>query len=253
VKKKNLKVFCPDKFSQKEIEIIKKINPDVILVVAYGLILPKEILKIPSCGAVNVHASLLPKWRGAAPIHRSIINGDKKTGITIMKMTEGLDRGPIYLQSEIKIGENENYGEIFNNLVDVGKKSLDMYFSAHQPYFPLEQKEDLATYAKKIEKDEIKINFQDDAYKAHKKICAFSPKPGAWFDLDSSKYKIFDSQVVKEKDLTNINKNKDLILKFKKDYLLVKKIQKEGKKIMSVEEFGRGYSNELEEIIKKFE
>ena len=108
--------------------------------------------------------------------------------------------------------------------------------------------------AKKIkEKDEIKINFQDDAYKAHKKICAFSPKPGAWFDLNSSKYKIFDSQVVKEKDLTNINKNKDLILKFKKDYLLVKKIQKEGKKIMSVEEFGRGYSNELEEIIKKFE
>ena len=79
-------------------------KPDVILVVAYGLILPNEVLRIPTCGAVNVHASILPKWRGAAPIHRCIMNGDEKTGISIMKIEEGLDEGPTYLQSEIKIG-----------------------------------------------------------------------------------------------------------------------------------------------------
>ena len=93
---KKLEVFCPTKFLDSDIKILKKIKPDVILVVAYGLVLPEEVLMIPSCGAVNVHASLLPQWRGAAPIHRSIMNGDKVTGISIMKMEKGLDEGPTY-------------------------------------------------------------------------------------------------------------------------------------------------------------
>ena len=251
-KEKNLDIFCPTNFSSSEIETIKKINPDVILVVAYGLILPSEILRIPSCGAVNVHASILPKWRGAAPIHRSIMNGDEKTGISIMKIEDGLDEGPIYLQSEIEIGLNDNFEDVYANLVDVGKATLDLYFSGHQTYLPTQQNPKLATYAKKINKNEMQIYFEDTALRTHKKICAFSPKPGAWFIFGSVKYKIFDTEIILSDKIKNFDKSKNLILSFKKDYLMVKKIQKEGKNIMSVEEFGRGYSKELENIKKNF-
>jgi methionyl-tRNA formyltransferase len=251
-KENKINVFCPIKFSTKDINNIKKINPDVILVVAYGIILPKEVLIIPSCGAVNVHASLLPKWRGAAPIQRAIMNGDKLTGISIMKMEEKLDEGPTYLQSEIQINENDTYEKIYNNLIDVGKETLDFYFSRHQPYLPVNQDSKFATYAKKITKKEMQINFNETAFMVHKKICALSPKPGAWFDLDSNKYKIFDTKIIKKENLKNYNKESNLILSFKKDYLVVEKIQKEGKKIMSVKDFGRGYSKELEKIKKKF-
>jgi len=251
-KKNKINVFCPTKFSTKDIDNIKKINPDVILVVAYGIILPKEVLRIPRCGAVNIHASLLPKWRGAAPIQRAIMNGDKLTGISIMKMEEKLDEGPTYLQSEIQINENDTYEQIYNNLINVGKKTLDFYFSRPKPYLPINQNDKFATYAKKITKKEMQINFNETAFLVHKKICALSPKPGAWLVLDSFKYKIFDTQIIKNKNLKKYNKEKNLILSFKKDYLLAKKIQKEGKKIMTVEDFGRGYFKELEKIKKKF-
>ena len=251
-KEKNLKVFCPTNFSLSEIDNIKKIKPDVILVVAYGLILPNEVLRIPTCGAVNVHASILPKWRGAAPIHRCIMNGDEKTGISIMKIEEGLDEGPTYLQSEIKIGLNDTFEDVYNNLIDVGKATLDIYFSTHQPYLPTPQDPKLASYAKKITKEEMQIDFKDTAFKAHKKVCALSPKPGAWFILGSDKYKVFDTEFVPFDKFEKIDKSKNLILSFKKDFLLVKKIQKEGKNIISISEFERGYSSELQNIKKKF-
>ena len=251
-KEKKLKFFCPTKFSMSDIENIKKINPDVIVVVAYGLILPKEILMVPSCGSVNVHASLLPRWRGAAPIQRSIMNGDTKTGISIMKMDPRLDSGPTYLQSEIKIGLNDNYEKIYNNLVDVGKASLDVFFSGHQTYAPIPQDHNLATYAHKISKAEMQIDFKDTAFKAHKKICAFSPKPGAWFQLNSYKYKIFDTEFITENNIKNIDKSKKLIFPFKKDYLVINRIQKEGRNIMDIENFERGYSKEFENIKNKF-
>ncbi len=251
-KKNKINVFCPTKFSTEDILNIKKINPDVILVVAYGVILPKEVLKIPCCGAVNVHASLLPKWRGAAPIQRAIMNGDKLTGISIMKMVEKLDEGPTYLQSEIQINENDTYDKIYNNLIDVGKETLDYYFSGHQPYLPVDQNDELASYANKITKKDMQINFDETAFTAHKKICAFSPKPGAWFILDSCKYKIYETKFIKNENFKKYDKSENLILSFKKDYLLIKKIQKEGKNIMSIEDFGRGYSKELKEIKEKF-
>ena len=254
-KEKNLNIHHPENFSKSEIDKLKKINPDVIVVVSYGLILPKEVLDIPCCGSVNVHASLLPKWRGAAPIHRSIINGDTKTGISIMKIVEGLDEGPTYLQTEIRISQNDTYEDIYNNLIDIGKQTLDIYFSGKEPYthiLPIPQDHKLATYAKKISKSEIEINFQDNAFTAHKKICAFSPKPGAWFSLDSKKYKIFETEFIAEDKLKDFKNSKKLILSFKKDYLLVKKIQKEGKNIISVEDFERGNLNELKNIKKNF-
>jgi len=249
---KNLKIFCPESFSSLDVENIKKINPDVIVVVAYGLILPKEILSIPGCGSVNVHASLLPKWRGAAPIHRSIMNGDTSTGISIMRIEEGLDEGPTYMQSEIGIEQNDTYEEVYNNLIDVGKQTLDIFFSGHSAYSPISQNHKLATYAKKIKKDEMKIDFNNTAFFNHKKVCAFSPKPGAWFECNSQKYKIFGTEIITENNLKNFLKTKKLILPFKKDYLLVKRIQKEARDVMTVENFERGYPDEIKNIKKNF-
>ena len=253
-KDKNLNVFFPSKFTKSEIDNIKRIKPDVILVVAYGLILPEEVLMIPSCGSVNVHASLLPKWRGAAPIHRAIINGDEKTGISIMRMEKGLDEGPTYLQTAIPIGENDTYGDIYNTLVEAGKKTLNDYFfpSSHSVHYPSRQNPEGATYANKIKKSEIKINFNDTAYKAHKKICAFSPKPGAWFEVESIKYKIFDTKVLLNNDTKKFLDSEKLILPFKENFLLVNKIQKEGKNLMKIEDFRRGYSKDFEKIKKSF-
>lgn len=251
-KEKNIDVFCPTKFSESDVSNIKKIKPDVILVIAYGLVLPEAVLMVPSCGSVNVHASLLPKWRGAAPIHRSIMNGDTMTGISIMKMEKGLDEGPTYLQTQVPIRENDTYGDVIEKLLEAGKQTLDVYFSGHQPFWPTQQDPRFATYASKVEKNEMEIDFNGTAFNAHKKVCAFSPKPGAWFSLDNNKYKIFNTEFISEGKIKNFNKVKQLILSFKKDYLLVSKIQKEGRNIMTVDAFGSGYREKLEKIRKKF-
>ena len=187
---KKIKVFSPSKLSDVDVQNIEQIKPDNLIVVSYGLILPLKVIRIPSCGAINVHASMLPKWRGAAPIHRAILNGDTNTGISIMKIEEGLDQGPTYMQSAIEIGKNDTFKVVYNNLVDVGKATLDKFFSIDVHLMPVKQNNLMATYAKKIEKSEIQINFNDEVMTAHNKIRAFSPKPGAWFLFNSRKYKI---------------------------------------------------------------
>ena len=247
----NIKVFCPEKLSNDDVNNLKKINPDNLIVVSYGLIIPNQILMVPSGGAINVHASMLPRWRGAAPIQRAILNGDETTGISIMKIEEGLDQGPTYMQSEIEIKKNDTYQDVYNNLIDVGQSTLDKFFSIDVHLMPVRQNNSIATYAKKIKKNETQIDFDSNAADVHNKIRAFSPKPGAWFALDSKKYKIFDSKLISQKEISNIEIKKNLILKFKKDYLVVKKIQKEGRNILVIEDFARGQAKELENIRKK--
>jgi len=249
---KDLSVYCPSNFSESDINNIKKINPDVIVVVAYGLILPEKILMIPSCGAVNVHASLLPKWRGAAPIHRAIMNGDSMTGISIMKMEKGLDEGPTYLQTQVEIKNNDNFQKISKNLIEAGKQTLDIFFEKHQSFWPTQQDPGSATYAYKIQKNEMQIDFNNSAIRAHRKVCAFSPKPGAWFSVDSCKYKIFDTELIPAKKIKDFLKSKKLILSFKEDFLLVNKIQKEGRNIMPIDDFSRGYLEDLKKIKLKY-
>tara|TARA_Y100000590_G_scaffold237217_1_gene266991 strand:- start:118 stop:1044 length:927 start_codon:yes stop_codon:yes gene_type:complete len=243
---KKIKVFCPKKLTKEDSENLKKIKPDNLIVVAYGLILPLDFLVIPPCGAINIHASMLPKLRGAAPIERAILNGDSSTGISIMKIEKGLDEGPTYMQSEIQIGKNETYKDVYENLLEVGKKTVDKFFSNDFHLLAVEQNSKLATYAKKIDKKETEINFDKDVLDIHNKIRAFSPKPGAWFKLGSRKYKVFDSEIITNREVKKFNKN--LILKSNKNLLVIKKIQKEGKNVMSIDEFGRGQNQELESI-----
>ena len=134
---KNLKIYQPTKIKNNDefISEIKNLNPDVICVVAYGKILPKEILEIPKYGCINVHASLLPKYRGAAPIQWAVLNGDKLTGITTMYMDEGLDTGDIILKEEVEIGENETTGELWNRLAKIRRKTFSKNFKTNRNKF----------------------------------------------------------------------------------------------------------------------
>ena len=169
--------------SEEEFEFIKKLKPDIIVVVAYGQLISKKLLSIPEKGFINIHASLLPKWRGAAPMQRAIMNSDTETGISIMQIVENLDAGPILKKIKIKINESVTTKDLSKELSKISSESitkiLDDIFS--EKLQSMEQNNDLATYAKKIKKTEAEINWKESAKKILAKINGLNPNPGAWF------------------------------------------------------------------------
>lgn len=188
----NLNVYSPKELrSIEEIKFIKEMNLDFIIVIAYGLILPEEILNLPKYGCYNLHASILPRWRGAAPIQRSMIEGDETTGVTIMKMNKGLDTGDIVLQDKLKINISENYTELETRLSVSGAELFDVFFK-ESSFQKKMQKQDngLSCYADKISKQETKIDWKEDAIKIVRRINAYNPNPGAWFMWNNKRVKI---------------------------------------------------------------
>jgi methionyl-tRNA formyltransferase len=171
------------------------LGADVGIVAAYGLILPRPILDAPRMGCINVHASLLPRWRGAAPIQRAILAGDKWTGITLMQMEEGLDTGPILLDWPIDI-DGKSTGELTEALAVLGGQALWRYFDNPGKFPPRSQPEEGVTYAKKIEKSEAQLDFTQDAYAVERQVRAFSPVPGAWFEFMGERIKVHEAEVV---------------------------------------------------------
>ena len=169
--------------SDEEFKIFKELFADLVVVVAYGQIIPKLFLSIAKFGFINIHASLLPKWRGAAPIQRAIINGDKKIGISIMKIEEKLDSGPVLASKELTLDQNATYGEIQKKLSLIGSdlliESLKNIENGKAKF--IDQVHSDSTYAKKIDKSETKINWNLDANKVIAHIHGLSPNPGAWF------------------------------------------------------------------------
>ena len=182
--------------SEEEYSSFKSLSADLGIVVAYGQIIPKRILTTTKLGFLNIHASLLPKWRGAAPIQRAIMNGDKKTGISIMKIIEKLDSGPIILQQELKINSHNTYGQIEKDLSKIGAnllmKSLTKIKNKTANF--VEQHHPEATYAKKISKEESKINWNLSADQIIAHIHGLDPKPGAWFKFNNVRYKVWDAK-----------------------------------------------------------
>jgi methionyl-tRNA formyltransferase len=172
----------------------RELDADLIVVAAYGLILPKEILEAPKAGCVNVHASLLPRWRGAAPIQRAILAGDKYTGITLMQMDEGLDTGPMLLDWPTEI-DGKSAGELTETLADLGGWALRRYLTEPNRYPPIAQPTEGATYAPKIDKSEAQLDFTQDAYAVERQVRAFNP-PGAWFEFMAERIKILEAEVV---------------------------------------------------------
>ena len=241
-RKFNIDLHTPDNLkSNDELHRLKDLSPDIIVVIAYGLILPPEILTIPEFGCFNLHASLLPKWRGAAPIQRAIINGDKKTGISIIKIDEGLDTGDIVLKKEIDIGDNDTQIDLENKLSKIGAECFINFFNKLDKNQIFEKQDDLkSTYAKKILKSESKLNWNNSASVIVREINAFNPRPGAWFEYENKRIKIWRAKLDVQDGKPGEVLDSNLKIACGKNSIQVIEIQKEGKQSCSVEEYLRG-------------
>jgi methionyl-tRNA formyltransferase len=174
----------------EEQERFRELDADLTVVAAYGLILPKPILEAPRQGCVNVHASLLPRWRGAAPIQRAILAGDEISGITLMQMDEGLDTGPMLARVTADI-RGKNAGQVTEELANLGARLLVEWLERPTPAEP--QPVAGATYAKKIDKAEARIDWNTPAKEIERQVLAFAPSPGAWFEANGERIKVLEA------------------------------------------------------------
>jgi len=237
--------------SDEEYNFIKDLKPDMVIVVAYGKIIPKKFLNLSKYGFINVHASLLPKWRGAAPIQRSIMNLDTETGVSIMKIVEDLDAGPIIHQSKIKINENMNTQAVSEILSRLGAKALidSIERIKNKEIKFKEQDHNKATYAKKISKIEGKIEWNETSKKILAKINGLNPNPGAWFEYKRERYKVWKAKIVESSGQAGFTINDKLTIACKDNCIQILEIQKEGKIRLSTEKFLVGNQIKLGEKI----
>ena len=230
------------KNNREEYEYLKKLDADLGIVVAYGQIIPNEILNLIKKGFINIHASLLPKWRGAAPIQRSIINLDKQTGITIMKINNKLDSGPICNSYKIDISNNENAEIISNKLSLLGaEKILDNIDNILNDEIEFkEQNHADATYANKIEKSEGKIDWNNKAENIIGKINGLYPSPGAWFIYKGERFKILKAEISEGKGKPGIILDEYFKVACNNKSIKILEIQRQGKRPQKINEFMLG-------------
>ena len=224
---------------EEEFGIFKKLAPDIVVVVAYGQMVPKNFLNIPRFGFINIHASLLPKWRGAAPIQRAIMNGDKTIGVSIMKIEEKLDSGPVLSTKKIELNQNAIYGEIEKKLSVIGAdlliESLKNIEKNESKFF--EQSHSEATYAKKINKKETIINWNLDANKVLAHIHGLSPSPGAWFQYKKERFKVLRAKMSIAKGKSGYVLDGILTVGCKSNSIQILELQRQGKNIQTTKEF----------------
>ena len=249
---KSLNFSYPDNLKdENEVLKIKELNPDIIIVIAYGLIIPKSILEIPKIGCFNLHGSLLPRWRGAAPIQRAIIEGDNKTGITFMKMDEGLDTGDIVLSKEINIDSNDNHQSLEDKLSNLGAESFEEFLELIEKNRDfVQQNNDLATYAKKIEKSETRLDWNESAEKIIRRINSYSPNPGAWFEFKGKRIKILKASLTSQSGKSGTIISDDLIIGCGEQSIQPQILKKEGKEEVNLNDFLRGNKIEKGLVIK---
>tara|TARA_Y100000590_G_scaffold308269_1_gene348029 strand:- start:1133 stop:2032 length:900 start_codon:yes stop_codon:yes gene_type:complete len=239
-KKKKLDIRNPNSLNtEEEFKVFKDLSPDLVVVVAYGQIIPKIFLEIPKFGFVNIHASLLPKWRGAAPIQRAIMNGDKKIGVSIMKIEEKLDSGPIISSKKIELDKNATHGEMEKKLSLEGAnlliKSLKTIDAGNLEF--TDQDHSQATYAKKINKNEAKINWSLDANKVLAHIHGLSPVPGAWFEFDNERFKVLKAKILTKNGKSGHVLDENLIIGCGSNSIQILELQRQGKNIQTAKEF----------------
>ena len=241
----NLEFRSPEtlKDNDEEFQFIKNMNADLAIVVAYGQIIPKEYLNLTKKGFINIHASILPKWRGAAPIQRSIMNLDREIGISVMKIIEELDSGPICNIYKIKLDDDKNAQEISERLsLLAAEKILDNIDNIldNKAKF-IDQEHSKATYAKKIDKAEGKINWNEDAYTILGKVNGLHPYPGAFFTFNGERYKILKAQIKNGLGKAGEVLSDDLEIACKNNKSLkIHEIQRQGKRTQKIGEFMRG-------------
>ena len=262
--KAGIEVYQPEKVKDGEfIEILNKLNPDVIVVVAFGQILPKEILELPKYGCMNVHASLLPKLRGAAPIQWSVIDGDEESGVTIMQMDEGLDTGDMLLVKKYKLDKKETGGSLFDKLASFGGPMiLEVLKQAEAGKLnPVKQDDSKHTYARMLSKATGDIDFEKTATEIERLIRGLNPWPSAFTHIHGKMLKIWEADVLSDEDaskydisavkpghIAHVDKNK-MFISTADGYLDIKEVQLEGKKRMEISAFLRGYKVEKGEAL----
>lgn len=248
--KYNIPVFQPERLrrDREALNIIKELLPDLIVVIAFGQILPKEVLEIPRLGCINVHASLLPKLRGAAPINWSIINGDKKTGITTMMMDEGLDTGDMLLKEEVEINEDETAGELHDRLMEIGSNLLmDTLKALEEGKLVREKQEDSkSTYAPMMRKELGRINWTENAEKIHGLIRGVTPWPGAFCFYKGATLKLWKTRKLNEESGmspgTIVKVSKDSIeVACGKGKIAILELQEVGGKKLSISNYLNGH------------
>ena len=249
--KNKIEVFQPNSLKSSEsFNIINELSPDLIIVVAYGKILPKEFLKLPKYGCINVHASLLPKYRGAAPIQWSIINGEKTTGVTTMYMSEGLDTGDMLKKAEINILQNETAGQLHDKLSKMGADLLLETINdlKNNKLKPEKQNDNESSYAPMLTQENSIINWEDNAENVHNFIRGLNPWPVAKTTLNGKKIKIYSSSILECYDCLpgEIVSLSPLIVGCNNNTaIIVDELQLEGKKRMSSRDFLNGKKTEL--------
>ena len=255
--KYDIPVYQPIKARDEEfVQVLRELNPDLIVVVAFGQILPKSILDIPKLGCVNVHVSLLPKYRGAAPINWVLINGEEKTGVTTMYMDEGLDTGDMILTSEFALNDEITAGELHDIMNDEGalvlKETIELIAKGEAPRIPQNHEE--FTYAPMMNKILGQIDFSKSAKEIHNLVRGVNPWPSAYTTYKGQTMKVWKTKVLNETS----DKHPGTILKVDKEgirvstkdnVLLIKEIQMPGKKRVLVEEYIKGNSIETNEIL----
>jgi len=258
--KYNIPILQPEIFANFKPQITNY-KPDLIIVAAFGQILPKEILEIPKCGCLNIHPSLLPKWRGASPIQYAILNGDKETGVTIILMTEKVDGGDIISSSKLQITNPKiTYPELSEELANLGTKllleTIPKWLKNEIKSNPQNNLE--ATYTKTLKKEDGKIDWKKPATHIERQIRAFYPWPGSFCSLDEKQIKILKANVLEQTKngpfgtpgKTFLAPNDKIAVQAGKDFLTIEKLQLEGKTPISSEEFLRGNLKLIGKILK---
>jgi len=248
----NLLVIQPEDFKDKQSQTqLALLNPDVMVVAAYGQILPKAVLEIPKLGCLNIHASLLPRWRGAAPIERAILEGDRETGISIMKMNEGLDTGDIMLDKKCLISNHETAQTLHDTLSNIGANAILETLNMLPTLKARPQQNNEATYAEKVTKDEAQIDWHQSAEKISRVIRAFNPRPIAYTNAMAKQFKnrvlrIIEAEIVNRQTTNSPGE----VIKYDKDVCYIatsngvinlKKVQLSGKNKISIKDFNNAY------------
>ena len=249
----NIPVCQPSSMKTPEAaELLKSFDPDVVVVAAYGQILPKAVLEVPRLGCVNIHGSLLPKYRGAAPIQQAVLNGDKVTGVTTLLMDEGLDTGDILLTKETEIGENETSAELFDRLSALGGELILETLAALEngTVTPKKQDEALATHTSKIDKSLCPVDFSKSARKIHDQIRGLYSWPVATAEIGGKRVKIHKARMAqgsgKPGEILSV---KPLVIACGEGALEILELQPEGKKKMTAEAFAAGHQLKKGELL----
>jgi len=248
-KKNNIKIYYPSIIDETVIEETKSLEPDLIIVVAYGIILPTPFINIPQYGCINIHVSLLPRWRGAAPIEHALLAGDNKTGISIINITSKLDAGDILMQKSFLLDENMYCDDLTLNLTNLGKKAMikTLPLLFENKIIGKKQDESKVTYANKFLSEDRKINFHNSTKDVYNHIRAHGPKPGSWFTYKGERIKIIKAKKTNESGQSSTILNKDFMIGCKDGGIIPLLIQREGKKTVSLDDFLRGFKFSIQD------